>query len=114
MKRFELEARRLFLKALLFSGTVTVLDAGWMLRHTIAMGTFKYPTGVQKLKGKVSINGKPAQASAGVSSADVITVRIGMKVTQHEVLQVPQRPVPKAERDKYVRLISTEKVDFDI
>ncbi len=65
-------------------------------------------------EGLVEINGKPAKASAAVGDADVITVRIGMRVTQHEVLQVPQRPVPKAERDKYVRLISTEKVDFDI
>lgn len=65
-------------------------------------------------EGLVEINGKPAKASAGVKVGDLITLRIGMKVTIHEVLAMPDRPVRKHERDEYVRLLSTEKVDLDI
>lgn len=64
--------------------------------------------------GLVEINGRPAKASAEVRVGDLITVRIGMKVTIHEVLAVPARPVQKSERDNYVRLLSTEKVELDI
>ena len=65
-------------------------------------------------EGLIEINGKPAKAAAEVHSGDVITVRIGMKVTTHEVLGIPVRPPQKHEREDYVRLLSTEKVDLDI
>lgn len=64
-------------------------------------------------RGLVEINGRPAKASASVKQGDVVTTRIGMRVTRHEVLAVPQRAVPKRDRDQFVRLIDSERVDLD-
>ena len=65
-------------------------------------------------QGLVELNGVSAKAAASVKVGDTITVRVGMKVTRHEVLQIPARAVPKSHRGDYVGLISTEKVELDI
>lgn len=64
-------------------------------------------------EGLVEINGKAAKASAQVRVGQRITLRLGMKITEHDVLALPQRPVAKSQRDDYARLISTERVDLD-
>lgn len=61
----------------------------------------------------ILVNGRAAKASGVVREGDMIVCRVGMRVTTHEVLGVPQRAVPKADRDKYVRLVSSERVELD-
>ncbi len=61
----------------------------------------------------VELGGRPAKAAAPVSVGVQITLRIGMRVTRHEVLALPAHPVSRASRDEYVRLISTELVELD-
>jgi ribosomal 50S subunit-recycling heat shock protein len=65
-------------------------------------------------QGLVEIDGSPAKASAEVRVGSTITTRIGMRVTRHEVLQIPLRAVPKADRDAYCRLISSDKVELEL
>jgi len=62
----------------------------------------------------IEIDGKAAKASSEVRVGNIITTRIGLRVTRHEVLQVPQRAVPKSDRDAYCRLISSERVQMDL
>jgi len=62
----------------------------------------------------IEIDGKAAKASSEVRVGNIITTRIGLRVTRHEVIQVPQRAVPKSDRDAYCRLISSERVQMDL
>lgn len=64
-------------------------------------------------EGRVEINDRPAKAGAEVRVGDRITVRLGMSVSRHEVVALPPRPVAKARRGECVRLISTDKVDWE-
>lgn len=64
-------------------------------------------------QGLVEINGRTVKASHAVRAGDTITTRIGMRVTTHEVLAVPERAVSKSDRDRFVRLTSSERVDLD-
>jgi len=62
-------------------------------------------------EGLVEINGKVSKAAAPVRVGDRITLRIGMKITQHEVLDIPNRAVSKAQRADYAELVSSEAVE---
>lgn len=64
-------------------------------------------------EGRVEINDRAAKPGAAVRVGDQVTLRLGMTVSRHEVLGLPPRPVPRAKRDECVRLISTDKVDWD-
>ncbi len=49
------------------------------------------------LSGRVQINGKVAKPGSEVNIEDVITLSWGRKVTQVEVLLVPERNIPAAQ-----------------
>jgi hypothetical protein len=64
--------RRAFLFSILRGwATIWFFTMGFV-RHAYALGALKFPTGVQKLKGRVSINGKTAQEGDLVKPGDVI------------------------------------------
>ena len=62
-------------------------------------------------EGLVEINGKVAKAASPVRVGDLVTVRIGMKVTVHEVLDLPTKAVAKAVRPDFARLVSSEAAE---
>lgn len=64
-------------------------------------------------EGLIEIDGRIAKSSSTVAAGQHITVRIGMKESVFEVLDVPQRPVPRPERDRYRKLIAEKRVDPD-
>ena len=64
-------------------------------------------------QGLVEINGKRAKASANVAVGDRIVLRVGTKVTEHEVLELPPRAVAKSQREEYARLVCSERADSD-
>ena len=64
-------------------------------------------------EGLIEINGKVSKAAAEVSVGDIIKTRTGLVINEYEVLQLATRPVARALRDDYVRLISTVKVEVD-
>ena len=63
-------------------------------------------------EGLVEINGKSAKASSPVRVGDKLTIRIGMKVTVHEVLDLPNKAVAKALRGDYARLVSSAAAEM--
>ena len=62
-------------------------------------------------EGLVEVNGKVSKAAAPVRVGDRITLRVGMKVTEHEVLDLPSKAVAKAQRGDYAKLVSSEAVE---
>ncbi len=65
--------RRSFLISLLGGGSLCLISLTCRIRNAVAMGSFKYPTGVQKLKGKVFINDRPAKERDLVEPGDIVT-----------------------------------------
>lgn len=65
-------------------------------------------------RGLVQLNGRQAKAAAEVRVGDRIVLRVGMKVTEHEVLQLPERPVPRPERELYARLVSSQRLELEL
>ncbi|MGI5820080.1 MAG: S4 domain-containing protein [Armatimonadota bacterium] len=61
-------------------------------------------------EGNVQVDGKTAKPSTAVSPGNRIRVQIGMQIAEYEVLDVSQRPVPKDDRDRYARLVHSERV----
>ncbi len=64
-------------------------------------------------RGLVEIDGRPAKPAAIVRPGQKLTVRLGMKVREYLVRQVPQRPVRKAERRECIELLSEQTLDID-
>ena len=64
-------------------------------------------------EGLVEVNGKSAKASHPTREGDRIVLRVRTRVTEHEVLRLPARAVPKPEREEYVRLVSSERAKDD-
>ena len=61
-------------------------------------------------EGNVDVNGRKAKPSTDVSVGDRIRVQIGMQIAEYEVLDTADRPVSKAKRDDYTRLLNSERV----
>lgn len=61
-------------------------------------------------EGNVQVSGSTAKPSTEVRPGDRIRVQIGMQIAEYEVLELSDRAVPKSERDRYTRLIHSERV----
>lgn len=61
-------------------------------------------------EGNIEINGRRAKPSTTVSPGVRLRIQIGMQRVEYEVLAVAEHPVPRAERDNYVRLIYSERI----
>ena len=64
--------------------------------------------------GLIEVNGQSAKSSTPVKVGQEITVRLGMSVRRYRVLQLPARPVAKAERDNYTELLNSERIEADL
>jgi ribosomal 50S subunit-recycling heat shock protein len=64
-------------------------------------------------RGYVELNGRAAKPAAAVAVGDRISVRLGGRESQYEVLTLPNRPVPKASRQDAARLVETTVVNED-
>jgi len=64
-------------------------------------------------RGYVELNGRAARPAAAVAVGDRITVRLGRRQSQYEVLMIPDRPVPKANRQDAARLVETTVINED-
>jgi ribosomal 50S subunit-recycling heat shock protein len=62
----------------------------------------------------VELNGKAAKPAAEVRVGDRLTLKLGLRISEYEVLQVPLRPVPKATREDYAKLLRTEKREVEL
>ena len=67
------QARRFFLTSLLAGGTWGLLGFPGLVTRMLAMGVRDFPQGVQKLRGDVRINGRPAAIGDLVKEKDVVT-----------------------------------------
>lgn len=65
-------------------------------------------------QGLVEVDGQPAKPSTPVKVDQEITLRLGMSVRRYRVLQIPPRPVSKAERDNYTQLLNAERIEADL
>ena len=63
-------------------------------------------------EGLVQIDGRPAKPSATVTVGDRVRAQIGLRITDHEVLGLPEHPVKRTEREKYAKLLASERVDL--
>ena len=61
-------------------------------------------------EGNVEVDGKTAKPSTDVRPGDRIRVQIGMQIAEYEVLETTERPVPKSDRDRYTRMVNSERV----
>jgi len=61
-------------------------------------------------EGNVQVGGSTAKPSTVVRPGDRIRVQIGMQIVEYEVLELSERAVPKSERDRYARLVHSERV----
>jgi ribosomal 50S subunit-recycling heat shock protein len=64
--------------------------------------------------GLIEVDGKNVKPSAEVRVGQMITVRLGMRVTVYEVLQLAERPVARDKRDDYRRIVSDERVEMEL
>lgn len=64
--------------------------------------------------GLIEIDGKRAKPSAEVRVGQMITLRLGLKTSVYEVLQLALRPVSREKRDEYRRLVSEERVETEL
>jgi hypothetical protein len=77
--------RRWFLRQMALAGIGGAALVPALIRKAAAMGTLKYPTGMQKIRGQVTINGKPAREGDPVVSGDTVaTGPAGMAIFVHE------------------------------
>ncbi len=59
-------------------------------------------------QGLVEVDGQLAKPASAVAIGQEITVRTGMSVRKYRILQLPERPVPRKQRDEYTELLSSE------
>lgn len=64
--------------------------------------------------GLIDLDGKHAKPSAEVRVGQKITLRLGLRVSEWEVLGVPERPVAREKRDEYRRLLNEERVEVEL
>lgn len=64
--------------------------------------------------GLVEVNGQVVKPSTPVEVGQQVTVRLGMSVRRYRILKLPERPVPKEERDDYSELLSSERIQPDL
>ena len=64
--------------------------------------------------GLIEVDSKPAKPSAEVRVGQQITLKLGMKVSVYEVLQIAERPVARDKREEYRRLVSEERVELEL
>ena len=64
--------------------------------------------------GLIEIDGKAAKPSAEVRVGQQITLRLGLRISVYEVLQLAERPVARDKRDDYRRLVSEERVEMEL
>ena len=64
--------------------------------------------------GLVEVDGQLAQPSTPVAAGQQVTVRLGMSVRRYRILELPERPVPKKERDRYCELLNSERIGSDL
>jgi ribosomal 50S subunit-recycling heat shock protein len=64
--------------------------------------------------GLIVVDGKPAKPSAEVRVGQMITVKLGLRVTVYEVLALAERPVATGKRDDYRRIVSDERVEMEL
>ncbi|NLO07153.1 MAG: RNA-binding S4 domain-containing protein [candidate division WS1 bacterium] len=60
-------------------------------------------------EGNIQIDGRRAKPSSEVKPGNRIRIQIGMQIADYEVLALVERPVPKADRDTYARLLHSER-----
>ena len=61
-------------------------------------------------QGLVEVDGKTAKPSTPVQVGQEVTLRTGMSVRKYRILQLPQRPVARTQRDEYSELLSSVPV----
>ena len=62
-------------------------------------------------EGLVTVNGEVAKPATLVAVGQQITVRTGMQARQYRIRQLPERPVPRKQRDEYSELLSSQPID---
>jgi ribosomal 50S subunit-recycling heat shock protein len=64
--------------------------------------------------GLIEIDGQPAKPSAEVRVGQRITLKLGMRISVYEVLQLAERPVAREKREAYRKLVSEERVELEL
>lgn len=64
--------------------------------------------------GLVEVDGKRSKPASEVRVGQKITLRLGLKVTEWEVLGLPERPVAREKRDEYRKLLREERVEVEL
>lgn len=65
--------RRMFLAMILAYGTFGITCIPDFIRLACAMGSRDYPEGIRKLRGKVNVNGEPAQLGTMIKAGDIVS-----------------------------------------
>lgn len=65
-------------------------------------------------EGRVRIGGNPARGSRAVRAGEVLEVEAGGHRLRVEVLDLPQRPVARSERGRYVRELRREALPAEV
>ena len=64
-------------------------------------------------RGKITLNGQPAKASAKVRSGDRIVIDLTVRITELTIIQIPQRTVSRKNAPDYYDLIRDERRAVD-
>jgi ribosomal 50S subunit-recycling heat shock protein len=64
--------------------------------------------------GLIEVDGKHVKPSLEVRVGQMITVKLGLRVTVYEVLALAERPVARDKRDDYRRIVSDERVEMEL
>ncbi len=76
-------------------------------------GIVKRRTLAQKLcdAGLCSLNGRVAKPAAQVHVGDIIRLQVGVQCHEYQVLELMDREVPRDQRERFRRLLSSERLD---
>ena len=64
--------------------------------------------------GLIEVDAKAAKPSMEVRVGQRITVKLGLRVTVYEVLQLAERPVARDKRDEYRKVLSDERGEMEL
>lgn len=61
--------------------------------------------------GLCAVNGRKTKPSGEVRVGDIIRLQVGMQRSEYEVLELMEHEVRKDERERYRRLLTSERLD---
>ena len=77
-------------------------------QYLAVVGLFKHRSAAKRAfdRGEIALDGRPAKPADKVARNQRLAVRLGWRLMEAEVLEVPTGPVPKNDRGKFIAIVA--------